>query len=98
MNPFQAGTRFRAELCRGAGFAAGFDVPDDVLTQLGGGRPRVVATVNGHRFRGTILRTPRGNWLGVSPWHRAAARITAARHYDIDVEPDIARQSAMLSS
>ncbi|WP_305782618.1 DUF1905 domain-containing protein [Symbioplanes lichenis] len=88
MYPFAAGTRFRAELRR-SGDGSGFDVPDDVVAQLGGGRPRVVATVNGHRFRTVISRSPRGYWLGVSPWRRAAARVTASRAHDVDVELDL---------
>jgi hypothetical protein len=92
MNPFQASMRFRAELRRTAGIAAGFDVPEEVVTELGGGHPRIRATVNGYRFHGTIFRTPRGYWLGIGPWRRAAARITAGSAYDIEVELDLPRR------
>ncbi|AGL20097.1 DUF1905 domain-containing protein [Actinoplanes sp. N902-109] len=90
MNPFQAGMRFRAELRRTAGIAAGFDVPAEVVTELGGGHPRVLATVNGYRFPAAI----RAHRLTVGPWRRAAARITAGHAYDIDVELDLPRRHA----
>lgn len=93
MVPIAAGMRFRAPLRRRNDFPAGlfrtgFEVPAEVVTQLGGGHLRVVARVNGHSFRTTIARTPRGYWLGVSPWRRAAARVAEGRAHDIDVEID----------
>jgi hypothetical protein len=88
MVPITAGMRFRASL-RGGGLRAGFEVPEEVVVQLGGGRPRVIATVNGHRFRTFITREPRGYWLGVTPWRRAAARVVPGRALDVDVELDL---------
>ncbi|MFI5931011.1 DUF1905 domain-containing protein [Actinoplanes sp. NPDC051494] len=95
MIPITAGTRFRAELRRGAGGSFGFAVPLDVIVQLGVGRPGVVVTVNGYSFRTTIVRTPRGHWLRVTPWRRIAARITTGRHHDIDIELNLPRRATM---
>ncbi|WP_153040598.1 DUF1905 domain-containing protein, partial [Actinoplanes sp. TFC3] len=87
MNPFQSGTRFRAELRHNAGF----DIPDEVGSYLGGGRAAVLVTVNGYSFRGEVSRTPRGYWLGLSPWRRAAGRITSGRLHEVVIEPDLPR-------
>ena len=67
----------------------GFDVPDEVVAHLGGGRPRVLVSVNGYSFRAEISRTPRGYWLGLSPWRRAAGRIAAGRWHEVVVELDL---------
>jgi hypothetical protein len=47
--------RFRAELLSTGKTTAGFEVPEPVLEELGGGRhPKVAVTVNGYRFRTSI--------------------------------------------
>src|SRR3954453_22553853 len=64
--------RFRAELQRTGGTATGFQVPDEVVVSLGGGgRPKVVATVNGYRFRSSIAKMGDSYWLGGSAERRA---------------------------
>jgi hypothetical protein len=83
--------RFRAELQRSGRTATGFQVPDEVVVSLGGGgRPKVVATVNGYRFRSSIAKMGDSYWLGVSAERRAAAGVEGGEVLDVDVELDVA--------
>ncbi|UQU66507.1 YdeI/OmpD-associated family protein [Couchioplanes caeruleus] len=83
--------RFRGELRATGGTATGFQVDDEVVAALdGGGRPKVVVTVNGCRWRGSIARMGGAYWLGVSAERRAAAGIAAGEVHDVDVELDTA--------
>jgi hypothetical protein len=83
--------RFRAELRATGGNTTGFPVDDEVVAALGGGgRPKVVVTVNGFEWRGSIARMSGTYWLGVSAERRAAAGITAGEVLDVDVVPDTA--------
>ncbi|AGZ45154.1 hypothetical protein AFR_34480 [Actinoplanes friuliensis DSM 7358] len=61
------------------------------MTALGGGgRPKVVVTVNGFEWRGSIAKMGGAYWLGVSAERRTAAGITAGETYDVDVVLDTA--------
>ncbi|MEU8231552.1 YdeI/OmpD-associated family protein [Actinoplanes sp. NPDC048967] len=81
--------RFRAELRSTGGNTAGFPVDDDVVAALdGGGRPKVVVTVNGFEWRGSIARMSGSYWLGVSAERRAAAGIAPGEVLDVDVVLD----------
>ena len=83
--------RFRAELQATGGNTAGFQVGDEVVTALGGGgRPKVVVTVNGFEWRSSIARMGGSYWLGVSMERRAAAGIAAGEVLDVDVVLDTA--------
>ena len=83
--------RFRAELQRTGGNTTGFQVPDEIVAGLdGGGRPKVVATVNGYTFRSSIARMGGDYWLGVSVERRAAAGVEGGQVLDVDVELDTA--------
>jgi hypothetical protein len=83
--------RFRAELRSTGGNTAGFLVDDEVVAGLGGGgRPKVVVTVNGVEWRGSIARMGGAYWLGVSAERRAAAGIAAGGVLDVDVVLDTA--------
>jgi hypothetical protein len=83
--------RFRAELQSTGGNTAGFPVDDEVVTALGGGgRPKVVATVNGFEWRSSIAKMGGSYWLGVSVERRAAAGIAAGDVLDVDVVLDTA--------
>jgi hypothetical protein len=67
MMPIAGGARFRAALTV-AGGTAGFVVPPEVLTDLGGGPPpRVVATVARHRFAAAIQSRLGRYWLAADP-------------------------------
>ncbi len=81
--------RLRAELRRTGGNTTGFEVPDDFVAALGGGgRPKVVATMNGYTFRSTIAKMGGSYWLGVSAERRAAAGVEGGEVFDLDVELD----------
>ncbi|GAB2620538.1 hypothetical protein Aab01nite_34910 [Paractinoplanes abujensis] len=83
--------KFRAELQRTGGNTTGFEVSDEIVTGLGGGgRPKVVATVNGFTFRSTIAKMGGSYWLGVSAERREAAGVSGGETYDVDVELDTA--------
>jgi len=81
--------RFRAELRSTGGNTAGFLVDDEVVAGLGGGgRPKVVVTVNGFVWRSSIARMGGDYWLGVSADRRTAAGITAGDVLDVEVVLD----------
>ena len=86
--------RFRAELQRTGGTTTGFEVPQEIVDGLGGGaRPKVVATVNGFRWRSSIARMGGAYRLGVSAERRAAAGIDGGQVLDVDVELDTAERT-----
>jgi hypothetical protein len=81
--------KFRAELQRTGGNTTGFEVPQEIVDSLGGGgRPKVVATVNGFAWRSSIARMGGGYWLGVSAERRAAAGVDGGQVLDVSVELD----------
>ena len=78
---------FRGELVATGGNTAGFHIPDATVAELGGGgRPKVVVTVNGYTFRSSIARMGGEYWLGVSAERRAAAGVKAGDVLDLDIE------------
>ncbi|WP_433296374.1 YdeI/OmpD-associated family protein [Actinoplanes sp. CA-030573] len=83
--------RITLELQRTGGNTTGFHVPDDFVTELGGGgRPKVVATVNGFSFSSSIAKMGGSYWLGVSAARRAEGGLTGGETYDLDIELDTA--------
>jgi len=81
--------KMTAELLSTGGNTAGFKIPDDVVTELGGGgRPKVVVTVNGFEYRSSIARMGGEYWLGVSTERRAAAGVTAGAVVDLEIVLD----------
>ncbi|AGL20069.1 YdeI/OmpD-associated family protein [Actinoplanes sp. N902-109] len=81
--------RIRAELQATGGTTTGFPIGDDAVAGLGGGgRPKVVVTVNGHSWRSSIAKMRGSYWLGVSAEHRAGAGIAAGDAVDLDVVLD----------
>ena len=81
--------RFRGELRATGRTTTGFLVADELVAELGGGgRPKVVVTVNGCTWRGSIARMGGEYWLGVSAERRATAGIAAGEVLDVDVELD----------
>jgi hypothetical protein len=68
------------------GTTTGFEVPEEIVTGLGGGgRPKVVATVNGYEFRSSIARMGGRYLLGVSAERRAAAGVEGGQVLDVEV-------------
>jgi hypothetical protein len=83
--------RFRGELRSTGGNTAGFQVGDEVVAALGGGgRPKVVVTVNGFEWRSSIARMGGEYWLGVSADRRAAAGVAAGEVLEVEVVLDTA--------
>jgi hypothetical protein len=83
--------RFRAELESTGKNTAGFEVPESLVDDLGGGkRPKVVVTVNGHQFRTSIAPMGGRFLLGVSAERREAAGVRAGDVLDVEVELDTA--------
>lgn len=80
-----------AQLVATGGTTTGIRVPDEAVAELGGGRrPKVVVTVNGHVWRGSIARMAGEFWLGVSAENRTAAGIAAGDTLEVDVQLDAA--------
>jgi bacteriocin resistance YdeI/OmpD-like protein/uncharacterized protein DUF1905 len=89
-----AAMEFRAELQRTGGTTTGFEVPPEIVEGLaGGGRPRVVATVNGYEFRSSIAKMGGSYWLGVSAERRAAAGVEGGEVLDVTVVLDTAERT-----
>ena len=83
--------KFSGELRATGGNTAGFQIPDATVEELGGGgRPKVVVTVNGYTFRSSIARMGGEYWLGVSAERRAAAGVKAGDLLDLEIELDTA--------
>ncbi len=83
--------RFSGELQATGGNTTGFLLPDAFVEELGGGgRPKVVVTVNGYTFRSSIARMGGEYWLGVSAERRAEAGVKAGDLLDLEIELDTA--------
>ncbi|WP_427887468.1 YdeI/OmpD-associated family protein [Kribbella sp. GL6] len=83
--------KFTAELLSTGKNTAGFEVPDAVVEELGGGgRPKVSATVNGLTFRTSIARMGGRYLLGVSAERRTEAGVAPGDVVDVEVELDTA--------
>lgn len=83
--------KFRAVLESTGRTTTGITVPDEVVEALGGGgKPKVVATVNGYAFRTSIARMGDRYLLGVSAERRTAAGVSAGDVLDVGVELDTA--------
>ena len=81
--------KLTAELEATGGNTTGFRVPDEFVAELGGGgRPKIVATVNGYQWRSSIARMGGEYWLGVSAANRSAAGVKAGDVLDVDVVLD----------
>ena len=83
--------KLTAELEATGGNTTGFRVPDEFVAELGGGgRPKIVATVNGYQWRSSIARMGGEYWLGVSAANRDGAGVRAGQVLDVDVVLDTA--------
>lgn len=71
-----------------AGKATGVTVPDDIVDELGGGRPLVVISINGHSWRSRIASKNRRSLIGISRANRTAAGIELGQHIDVTLELD----------
>jgi Domain of unknown function (DUF1905)/Bacteriocin-protection, YdeI or OmpD-Associated len=83
--------RLRLELVGHGGNTAGFEIPDEVVEKLGGGRrPKVVVTLGSHTWRSSIANMGGTFMLGVSMENRTAAGVAAGQTLDLDLELDSA--------
>jgi hypothetical protein len=83
--------RLRLVLEGHGGNTAGFEIPDEVVEELGGGRrPKVVVTVGNHTWRSSIANMGGTFMLGVSMANREAAGVAAGQLLDVDIELDTA--------
>jgi hypothetical protein len=81
--------RITAELLATGGNTTGFRIPDEVVGELGGGgRPKVVATINGYGYQSSIARMSGEYWLGVSAERRTAAGVQAGDVVELDLVLD----------
>ncbi|MEU8227769.1 YdeI/OmpD-associated family protein [Kribbella sp. NPDC048915] len=80
-----------AELLATGKNTAGFEIPESVLESLGGGgRPKVVVTVNGFTFRTSIARMGGRYLLGVSADRRTEAGVAPGDVLELEIELDTA--------
>src|SRR6185436_4199597 len=87
-----AGMRLRLELVGHGGNTAGFEIPDAVVEELGGGRkPKVVVTVGAHTWRSSIVNMGGTFMLGVSMENRAAGETL-----DVEITLDTAPRTVDL--
>jgi hypothetical protein len=83
--------KFTGELQATGGSTTGFRITDAFVDGLGGGgRPKVVVTVDGFTFRSSIARMGGAYWLGVSAERRAAGDLRAGEVYDLEIGLDTA--------
>lgn len=83
--------RFRGELLSTGKTTAGFEVPDSVVEELGGGgRPKVAVAIDGYTFRTSIARMGGRYLFGVSSERRYESGLTPGQTYDVEVELDTA--------
>ena len=83
--------RFRTTVELGGKTATGFEVPEQVVAGLGGGkRPAVTVTVGGHSYRSTVAVMGGRFLLPLSADNRAAAGLAAGDEVEVELEPDTA--------
>jgi hypothetical protein len=81
--------RFRATIELGGKTATGVQVPEKVVTGLGGGgRPKVRATINGYTYRSSVASMGGRYMLGLSAEVRERAGVAAGDTVDVDLELD----------
>lgn len=81
--------RFRTTVELGGKAATGVQVPDEVVSSLGGGkRPAVLVTIEGHTYRTTVASMGGRYLLPLSAEHRASAGVAAGDDVDVDITLD----------
>ena len=83
--------RFRTTVLTTGKTAAGFVVPDEVMTALSAGKkPAVRVSINGHTYRSTVATIDGRPMIGVSAENRAAAGVAGGEDVDVELELDTA--------
>jgi hypothetical protein len=83
--------RFRTTILKTGKNITGIEVPEKILSSLGGGkRPLVKATINGYTYRSAVGSRGNRYLLGISADVRAAAKISGGDEVDVNLELDTA--------
>jgi hypothetical protein len=89
--------RFKTNLESAGKQAAGFQVPDEVVEGLGGGRrPKVTVTINGYTWRTSIGIVDGRTMIGVAMERRADAGVAPGDGFDVEVALDTAVREVVL--
>jgi hypothetical protein len=87
--PSQAPIRYHTTLERFGGNNTGIEVPEEILEALGRGRRvKVVATVNGYKYRTSVSPAMGRILMPFSSGHRAASGISGGDEIDVELAPD----------
>jgi Domain of unknown function (DUF1905)/Bacteriocin-protection, YdeI or OmpD-Associated len=82
---------FRATIQQTGKTACGIEVPEAVITALGGSkRPAVTVTLDGYTYRSTVAPMGGGWWVGVNADHREASGLKAGDEVQVTLELDTA--------
>jgi len=82
---------FRATIQQTGKTACGIEVPEAVVTGLGGSkRPAVVVTLDGYAYRSTVAPMSGGWWVGVNADHREASGLRAGDEVQVTLALDTA--------
>jgi len=82
---------FRAAIIQTGKTACGIQVPEAVVTALGGSkRPAVVVSLDGYTYRSTVAPMGAEWWVGVNSDHRAASGLKAGDDVEVTLELDTA--------
>ena len=83
--------RFRTTMLTAGKTALGFEIPPEVVENLGAGkRPPVLVTINGYTYRNTVAVYGGVYMIGVSAENRAHAKVAGGDTVDVDLELDTA--------
>jgi hypothetical protein len=82
---------FRAVIQQTGKTACGIEVPEAVVTGLGGSkRPAVTVTLDGYAYRSTVAPMNGGWWVGVNSEHREASGLKAGDEVQVTLALDAA--------
>ena len=82
---------FRATIQQTGKTTCGIEVPEAVITGLGGSkRPAVVVTLDHYTYRNSVAPMGGGWWVGVSAEHREASGLKAGDEVQVTLELDTA--------
>ncbi len=83
--------RFRTTILQSGKTAMGFEIPPQVVEELGAGkRPPVTVTINGYTYRNTIAVMGGAYMIGVSSEHRGPAGVEGGDEVEVELELDTA--------
>lgn len=83
--------RFRTTVVLGGKTATGFEVPAEVVEQLGSGKkPKVKVTIGGHSYRSTVAVYGDQYMLPLAAEHRNRAGVAAGEEIEVALELDTA--------